>query len=123
MDLAYDDESFGGAGDFAKLMNLFDDTEQEIENMRESGYQIAHFQQQYRMMVATKTLKLRANGTPVTVISDIVRGDPTIAKMKDKWMCAEADNKASSHLVFLNERKIDVLNDAIKREWYRPQNA
>ncbi len=117
------DDSFGGMGDYNTLMNLFDETEQEIETLRESGYRIAKYQAEYRMKVALATLELRASNTPVTVISDIVRGDPDIAALKLKWVCAEADNKSSSHLIFLNERKIDVLNDQLKREWYRPSNA
>ena len=117
------DPSYGGMGDYATLMSLFDETEHEIEAMRESGYEIAKWQSEYRMRVATMTLELRAQGTPVTIISDIVRGDPEIAELKLKWVCAEADNKSSNHLVFLREKKIDVLNDQIRREWHAPTNA
>ena len=117
------DPSYGGMGDYAELMRLFDETEQEIDEMRRSGYEIARYQAEYRMRVALMTMELRANGTPVTVISDIVRGDPEIADLKLKWVCAEADNKSSNHMVFLREKKIDVLNDQIKREWHAPMNA
>lgn len=119
----YMDDSYGGVGDYFQLMNLFDETEREIESMRESGYLIAQYQSEYRMRVALKTLELRAQNTPVTVISDIVRGDPEIAELKLRWVCAEADNKSSNHLIFLREKKIEVLNDQIKREWNRPSNA
>lgn len=117
------DDSYGGMGDYMTLMNLFDETEQEIDNLRESGYRIAKFQAEYRMRVAVMTLELRSSGTPVTIIPDVVRGDPDIAALKAKWVCAESDNKASNHIIFLNEKKIDVLNEQIKREWHRPSNA
>lgn len=117
------DDSYGGMGDYMTLMNLFDETEQEIDNLRESGYRIAKFQAEYRMRVAVMTLELRSSGTPVTIIPDVVRGDPDIAALKAKWVCAESDNKASTSIIFLNEKKIEVLNEQIKREWSRPSNA
>lgn len=117
------DPSFGGMGDYATLMSLFDETEQEIESLRQSGYDIAKWQSEYRMRVALMTLELRAQNTPVTVISDIVRGDPEVADLKLKWVCAEADNKSSNHLIYLKEKKIEVLNEQLKREWFAPSNA
>lgn len=117
------DPTSAGVGDYRMLMDLFDETEQEIDEMRESGYRVARFQSDYRMKVAVMTMRLKADGMPVTIISDLVRGDEEIARLKLEWVRAEADNNASKHKIFLNEKKIDVLNDQIKREWYRPSNA
>ena len=94
------EDTFGGAGDYAQLMQLFDETEQEIDNMRESGYRVAKFEAEYRMKVAAMTLRLKAEHMPVTIISDVVRGDPDIASLKLNWVCAEADNKSSNSLIF-----------------------
>lgn len=112
-----------GFGDYMRLNNLYEEIEQEIDQLREHEYRAAQFESEYRMKISTLTAKERMHGTPVTVISDLVRGDENIAKLKLEWKKAEADAKASSHLIFLKKDQSAMLTDAIKHDWYRPSNA
>ena len=117
------DDSYGGMGDVASYMNLCQEVEQEIEELRQHEYRAAECERDYRMSVTTKTASERMHGTPVTIISDLCRGDSEIARLKLEWKKAEADAKASSHLIFLKKDQMTMLKEIINHEWFRPSNA
>ena len=116
------DDSYGGMGDVASYFNLYEEVEQEIEELRQHEYEAAQFESEYRMRITTKTAEERMHGTPVTIIDSICRGQPDIASLKLKWQKAEADAKASSHLIFLKKDKMAMLKLVIEHELYRPSN-
>ena len=122
MDDFYDD-SYGGMGDWFKLQALYQEVEQEIDTLRQHEYDAAQFETKYRMMVSTETAKERMHGTPVTIIDSLVRGYEPIAEAKLNWQQAEANAKASQHLIFLKKDQMEMLKELIKHEWYRPSNG
>lgn len=117
------DDSYGGMGYWMQLQNLYDEIEQEIEELRQHEYEAAQYEREYRMQVSMKTARERMQGTPVTIISDLIRGDAPIADSKLLWKKAEADAKASQHLIFLKKDKSEMLLEVIKHDMYRPSNA
>lgn len=122
-DTVYNDESYGGTGDYQSLWALYEQAEQEAENVRQSGYEVAHWQTEYRKLVSVRTAEMRAAGTPATVTSDLVRGMEDVADAHERWLRAEADLKASNHLTYLREQEAKVMEGIIKTEMYRPSNA
>lgn len=121
-DIPYNDESYGGAGDYQSLWALYEQAEEEAENVRKSGYEVARWQTEYRKLVSVRTAELRADGTPATVTSDLVRGMEDVAEAHEKWLMAEADQKASNHLTYLKEQEAKVMEGIIRAEMYRPSN-
>ena len=121
--IAFGDDSYGGLGDYFKLQQLYEEVEQTIEELRKFEYQAAEHERQYRMLVSAKTASERMKGTPVTVISDLVRGEGPIAAAKLEWQKAEADAKAAQHQIFLAKDKMTMLTEIIKHEMYRPSNG
>ena len=117
------DDSYGGMGYYAQIENLIEEIEQEIESEREFSRQAAEAEREYRMLLSAMTAKERMHGTPVTVISDLCRGDKEIADAKVRWKAAEADAKASQHLHFLKKDRLAILQRIAEREWFRPSNA
>lgn len=118
----YNDETYGGLGDYQTLWRLYNEAEQEAENVRKAGYEVARWQTEYRKLVSTHTAELRTGGTPVTITSDLVRGMEDVAEAHEKWLCAEADLKASNHLTYLREQEAKVMEGIIKAEQFRPSN-
>jgi len=117
------DESFGGLGYFQQMQDLYDEIEQEIEELRQHEYDAAEHERKYRMMVSTKTAHERMVKTPVTVISDLIRGEEPIANEHLEWKKAEADAKASVNLIFLKKDQLAMLAKVIEHDWYRPSNG
>lgn len=117
------DDSYGGLGYYQQLMDLYDEVEQEIDELREHEYRAADAEARYRGLVSAKTASERMHGTPVTVIGDLVRGEEPIAMAKVEWQKAEADAKASSHAIFLKKDRMAMLTEVIKHDWYRPSNG
>lgn len=119
----YTDDTMGGVGDYLKLQQLYSETEQLIDELREYEYAAAEHESEYRMLVSAKTAQERLMKTPVTVIGDLVRGDESVASERLAWKKAEADAKAVQHLIFLHKDQMGMMVEIIKHEMYRPSNG
>ena len=117
------DESHGGVGDYLLLQRLMQELDAEIDAFRKAGYQLAENEAEYRMNLQVKILHERAKGTPVTVISDICRGDEEIAYLKQLRDSAEVAYKTCQEKINALKLDIRVINDQISREWTRPSNS
>ena len=117
------DESFGGVGDYLMLQRLMQELDAEIDAYRKAGYQLAENEAEYRMQLQIKILQERSKGTPVTVISDICRGDEDIAYLKQLRDNSEVAYKACQEKINALKLDIRVINDQVGREWSRPSNT
>lgn len=117
------DDSYGGLGYFQQLNDLYEEVEQEIDELREHEYRAADNEGTYRMLITTRTAALRMSNTPVTIVSSLVKGEPEVVQAFLAMEKAKADAKASQHLIFLRKEKMSLLTELIKHEWYRPSNA
>lgn len=113
----------GGLSSVQAVMDLYDEVEQEIEELKEHEYLTAEYERTYRMLVTQKTAAERMRGTPVTIVNNLVKGDEDVVDAFLKMERARADAKASSHLIFLRKDKMSLLTEVIKHDWYRPSNA
>lgn len=117
------DDSYGGVADYLRLQQLMQELESEIDAYRNAGYQLAENEAEYRMNLQLKILSERNKGTPVTVISDICRGDAEIAYLKQLRDSSEVAYKACQEKINALKLTIRVINDQIAREYVRPSNA
>ena len=81
------------------------------------GREYAQAEQDYRIALAQKILTERDKGTPVTIISDICRGDREIAKKKLDRDCKETGYKAALEAINVYKIQIKTLESTIEREW------
>lgn len=102
---------------FSEIQRLCDLNEQRVEEMRLAGVQYAESKAAYRIGVRESILKERAAGTPVTIIGDLVRGEPDNAERCVKRDTAEAVYKALAEEINVNKLRIRVLDEQLKREW------
>lgn len=82
------------------------------------GREYAQSEQDYRIALAQKILIERDKGTPVTIISDICRGDREIAKKKFERDCKETGYKAALEAINVYKIQIKTLESTIEREWH-----
>ena len=77
----------------------------------------AQAEHDYRIALSKEILSQRANNTPATIISDVCRGTPSIAKLKLERDIAEVVYKSSMEAINNYKLQIRVLEGQIEREW------
>lgn len=88
-----------------------------LQQLGNRGRAAADAEQQYRIALAEKILIERDKGTPVTIISDICRGDRSIAKLKFERDVAETVYDAAKEACNIFKIQVRVLENQIDREW------
>ena len=88
-----------------------------VERLPGTGKYFAQSEQNYRIALARRILEERAKGTPVTIISDICRGDREIAKLRFERDCAEVMYKSALEAINTIKLEIRILDAQIEREW------
>jgi hypothetical protein len=81
------------------------------------GREAANAEKDYRIALAKQIAIERANGTPVTIIGDVCRGDPEIARLKFQRDVAEVVYKSAMEAINSYKLQIRVLEGQINREW------
>lgn len=88
-----------------------------IKQLGIRGRAYAQAENDYRQALSRKILEERAKGTPVTIISDICRGAPDIAKLRFDRDCAEVVYKSASEAINAIKLQIKILDAQASREW------
>lgn len=94
--------------------------ETALGELGKRGREYADAEQKYRIALAQKMLIERDKGLPVTIISDICRGDKEIAKLKFNRDVAEVMYQAAQEAIQAYKLGIRMLDSQIEREWHRP---
>lgn len=93
--------------------------ETALGELGKRGRAHANAEQVYRIALAQKILEEREKNVPVTIISDICRGDKAIAKLKFERDCAEVIYSAALEAIQTYKLAIRMLDAQIGREWNR----
>ena len=88
-----------------------------IAQLSKRGRAYAEAEMNYKIELAKKILYERDKGTPVTIISDICRGDPHIAKMRFERDCAEVVYKSAQEAINSYKLQIRLMDAQLTREW------
>ena len=81
------------------------------------GRSYAKAEHDYKVALAQKILIERDKGIPVTIISDICRGDKDIARLRFERDVAEVTYKAAMEAINSYKLQIKILENQIQREW------
>jgi|BioPla2DNA2_1021312.scaffolds.fasta_scaffold05473_11 hypothetical protein len=90
-----------------------------IDTLAHNGKRLAKAEQEYRIGLAKKILELRESGIPVTIISDLARGDRQIAELKFQRDTSEAVYNANQEAINGWKLEVRMLESQISREWGR----
>lgn len=88
-----------------------------LQEMERRGKAQAQAEMEYRIALAEKELSEREKGTPVTIISDVCRGDRKIARMRFDRDCAEVVFRSAIECINATKLQIKVMDAQLEREW------
>lgn len=88
-----------------------------IRELGTRGRAYAQAEHDYRVALSKKVLTERDKGTPVTIISDVCRGDREIAKLRFERDVAETVYDAAKEAINGYKLQIRILDAQIEREW------
>ena len=88
-----------------------------IKQLGIRGKAYAQAEHDYRVAMRKKILEERSKGTPVTIISDLCRGDPEVAKLRLERDIALTDYESAQEDINGFKLQIRILDSQIEREW------
>ena len=88
-----------------------------IEEYEAKGIEVAKAEHEYRLAKAKKILELRADGTSISILQDLAKGDEIVCQKPLEWNIALALYKSLHERIMATKKDIDVTNDMIQREW------
>jgi hypothetical protein len=88
-----------------------------IKQLGIRGKAYAQAEHDYRILMRKKILEERSKGTPVTIISDICRGDPEVAKLRLERDIALTVYESAQEAINGYKLQIRILDSQIEREW------
>lgn len=83
------------------------------------GRAYAQAERDYRVALRKAVLEARAEGTPVTIISDICRGDAEIARLRLERDIAQTVYESAREAIQGYKLQIRILDAQLEREWGR----
>jgi len=81
------------------------------------GKAYAKAERDYQVALSKRILEYRANGTPVTIISDICRGLPDIAKLRLERDISLTVYESAKEAIQSYKLQIRILDAQVQREW------
>lgn len=96
--------------------------DQAIGELKVRGANYARCEHDYRVALAKFIVEQRAEGIPVTIISDISRGNPEIARKRMEKDIAESLYESCKEAINAYKLKIRVIDAQIEREWHSSGN-
>ena len=95
-------------------VNLLDTA---VKELGKRGQRYAQAEHDYKVKLSQQILIERDKGVPVTIISDICRGNKEIAKLRFERDVAEVAYKAAQEAINSYKLQIRILDSQISREW------
>ena len=88
-----------------------------VKQLGVRGKACAQAERDYKVALAKKIMQEREKGTPVTIMSDICKGDNEIARLRFERDCAEVVYKSAMEAIQSIKLQIRILDAQIEREW------
>lgn len=92
--------------------------DEAISQLRARGRAYAEKERDYKVALARHMLMLRDEGIPATILSDVCKGNPEIAKLRFERDCAEVVYKSAIEAIQAIKLQIRMLDAQIAREYY-----
>ena len=102
---------------FEEIRNTQSFIDESVRQLREDGKKYAQAEHDYKVALSKKILSERDKGIPVTIISDICRGDEGIAKLRFERDVAEVAYKATQEGINSGKLQLRILDAQLAREW------
>lgn len=107
---------------FNKLQELQRKLDYSVKELRHTSNDYATAYTEYRVALAQELVKLRDNNIPVTICSDLARGNRDVAKKKFDEIATEGIYKANLEAVNSLKLQIRLVEAQLQREWTNTTN-
>lgn len=88
-----------------------------IKELGKRGQAYAEAERDYKVALSKKILTERDAGMPVTIISDVCRGEKEIARLRFERDVAEVSYKAAMEAINSYKLQIRIMDAQLSREW------
>ena len=88
-----------------------------LRSLSKRGKEYAEREQIYKVELAKKIAEEREKGTPVTIISDVCRGNSKIAQLRFQRDVAEVVYKSAQEAINVYKLQARLLDNQIDREF------
>ena len=88
-----------------------------VSEAQERGKKLAQCEHDYRVAKAKYILQQRTDGTPVTIISDLAKGEESIARLCMERDIAQTLYDSSKEAINSYKLQIRIVQEQIQREW------
>ena len=100
-----------------EIQRLMNELTLSIKKLRNNGVKLAEAERDYKITLRKEALKLRANDTPVTLINQIVYGEPEVAEKRFKRDIEQANYEANKEFINVCKLQLKVYENQYGREW------
>ena len=107
---------------FNELQELTKQLQISLKQLRKTGTEYAKAYSDYRIALAKELLILKDKGYAITLIRDIARGKPEIAKLKFEEISKEAIYKANIESINVIKLQIKIVSKQLDKEYYNLQD-
>lgn len=87
-----------------------------VNELKKVGYNKAKSEYNYRIALAKEILIQRSQGTPVTIINDIVKGNENIASLKLKRDSYETLYEATKEKIQATKLELRIIDNQLQAE-------
>lgn len=102
-----------------KIINSGRELKKANETLKKMGREMAEKEARYRVELASKMLELRSKGEAVTIISDLCRGDKTVATYRFHRDVAKTNYETQKSLAYDLRLEVEMLRSALV--WLRAE--
>ena len=88
-----------------------------VKQLRKTGSEYAEAYTKYRIELAKKLVEVRDKNTPVTLCSDLARGDVNVARCKFEEISKEAIYRANLESINSLKLRIKIIQNQIDKKW------
>lgn len=107
---------------FNKLQDLLIKLDSDVRQLKNTGREYATAYTEYRIALAQELVRLRDNNIPVTICSDLARGNRDVAKKKFNEISSEAIYKSNLESINALKLQIKVIQEQLDKEWSNTTN-
>lgn len=97
--------------------------DQALKTWRSNGLAWCEAEKEYRKLKSQEILRLRAEGLPVTLIPDIVKGLDEVAELDFKRNAAEVIYKANGEAINVKKAEFKAMESELEREYVSENNT
>lgn len=100
-----------------EIFKLTAELDASISRLKDNGCKLAEKERDYKILVNTTALKLRADGMAVTLIELIIYGNKDVAKARMERDVAETIYQTNLEHINVTKLKLRLLEAQVEREW------